>query len=78
MTAPWKVLEWLPKKAKWREWKERRTFCGWYLPRSEPRLIPDGATIHWTVLERQSKVSDYRPVNLPMNYTVTDAPGTHA
>lgn len=74
MTAAWKVLEWLPKRAKWLEWKRRRTLLGWYLPRSEPRLIPDGASIHWAVLERQKQISGYRPVNLPAEYLVVGGP----
>ena len=39
LTAPWEILEWLPKKAKWREWPQRKCFLGFYLPRGEPRPI---------------------------------------
>ena len=78
MTPAWKILEWVPKKAKWLEWKQRRALLGWYLPRSEPRFIPDGATIHWTVRARQEQVPDYQPVNLPTNFTVAGASKTPA
>jgi len=74
MTAGWKILEWLPKQSRWREWVERRSFLGWYLPRSEPRVIPEGALIHHSVFERINRVSSYRPVNLPTGYTVEEAP----
>ena len=74
MTALWKVLEWLPKKTKWREWSKRASFLGWYLPRSEPRVIPEGAFIHRSVFGRIERVSSYRPVNLPAHYAVEEAP----
>ncbi|GAB3788868.1 T6SS phospholipase effector Tle1-like catalytic domain-containing protein [Dyella agri] len=70
MTAGWKPLEWLPKKSKWREWKQRRSVLGWYLPCAEPRVIPEGAFIHRTVFERIERLPDYRPVNLPSEYQV--------
>jgi uncharacterized protein (DUF2235 family) len=74
MTAGWKILEWLPKNVKWREWMNRRSFLGWYLPRSEPRLIPEGTLIHRSVFDRIAKVSYYRPVNLPVDHTVEEIP----
>ena len=74
MTGGWKVLEWLPKKKKWREWAKRGSFLGWYLPRSEPRAIPEGALIHRSVFIRIEKVSSYRPVNLPADYAVEETP----
>ncbi|MBB5357050.1 uncharacterized protein (DUF2235 family) [Rhodanobacter sp. ANJX3] len=76
MTAGWKPLEWLPKNSKWREWKERRSVLGWYLPRAEPRFIPEGAFIHRTVFERIERLPGYRPVNLPSNYKVVQWPET--
>lgn len=74
MTTGWKLLEWLPKRAKWREWKSRRSLLGWYLPRAEPRVIPDGAFIHQTVFERIERLTAYRPVNLPTDYRVAQWP----
>lgn len=42
----WRLFEWLPKRIKWREWAKRMSLFGFYLPRYEPRLIPEGARIH--------------------------------
>ena len=72
LTGSWKLLEWLPKKVKWREWTARRSLFGWYIPHSEPRSIPEGALIHRSVFERMEKAR-YRPVNLPKAYVEEDA-----
>jgi uncharacterized protein (DUF2235 family) len=74
MNAAWRILEWLPKRATWREWPSRRILAGQYLPRAEPRLIPEGAWIHRSVLDRMDRDSSYRPVNLPGNYSVEERP----
>src|SRR6516165_1653847 len=74
LTALWEFLEWLPKRAKWREWPERECFLGWYLPRGEPRLIPEGAIIHQSVVDRIAKVPSYQPVNMPGFYTIQLGP----
>lgn len=66
----WMPLELLPKPRKFREWSSRPSLLGLYLPLAEPRLIPEGALIHRSVLERQEQVPDYRPVNLPQSYTI--------
>jgi hypothetical protein len=52
LTGAWKILEWLPKQEKYREWPERKCVFGFYLPRGEPRLIPEGAIIHQSVIDR--------------------------
>ena len=65
----WWLLEWLPKRAKRREWPKRMSFLGWYFPRAEPRPVPDGALVHYSVRERIEATSNdrrpYRPINLP-------------
>jgi uncharacterized protein (DUF2235 family) len=64
----WSVLEWLPKSAKRRVWPARPTVLGWYLPRAEPRLIPDGAEIDpsvWARRELSGPNAPYDPENLP-------------
>ena len=61
----WWILEWLPKRAARREWPERSTLFGFYLPQAEPRLINEDAIVHHSVFERGDSVSDYRPHNLP-------------
>ena len=72
--AAWEILEWLPKQEKWREWPGRKCLLGWYLPRGEPRSIPEGAIIHRSVIERMAEVSSYRPINMPVSYTIEEGP----
>jgi len=65
MNARWRVLEYLPKKDKYKEWPERRSLLGRYLPRSEPRLVPQDAFIHESVIQRMhSSNVEYKPVNV--------------
>lgn len=61
----WWILEFLPKLAKWREWKGRLSFLGLYLPLGEPRMIEYGALIHRSVFDRKAARPDYNPPNLP-------------
>jgi len=68
MTPAWRILEFLPKSATYKEWPKRRAHFGFYIPNSEPRLIPEGAFIHESVLMRIAEMPDYRPINLPANY----------
>ncbi|WP_257167864.1 DUF2235 domain-containing protein [Bradyrhizobium sp. SRS-191] len=68
MTPAWRLLEYLPKRAKYKEWPERKVHFGFYIPDCEPRFIPDGAFIHESVLMRIAESKDYRPVNLPATY----------
>ena len=74
MNAAWEILEWWPKPEKYREWPERKCFLGYYLPRGEPRLIPEGARIHQSVVDRMNEKPSYRPVNMPKLYTVEPGP----
>ena len=75
LTGAWDILEWLPKRAKWKEWHpESKTFLGWYLPMGEPRPIPEGAIIHRSVIERMTKLPSYKPINLPASYTIEEGP----
>jgi uncharacterized protein (DUF2235 family) len=70
LTAGWSPLEWLPKSAKWMEWK-RWQLMGYYLPNAEPRIIQDPSVrprIHQSVIDRMSKKTEYRPINLPPDY----------
>jgi len=70
LTPGWMPLEIVPKAVKWRRWPGRRSFLGLYLPLAEPRLIPERALIHQSVLDRKEAVADYRPINLPQDYAV--------
>jgi uncharacterized protein (DUF2235 family) len=74
MTGGWKPLEWLPKKARWQEWPRRRAFLGWYLPRSEPRLVPEGALVHWSVTARRDAGIGYKPINIPEQPVIEGTP----
>jgi uncharacterized protein (DUF2235 family) len=74
LTAGWEILEWIPKQEKYREWPERKCLLGWYLPRGEPRLIPEGAIIHQSVIDRIAQKTSYRPVNMPKSYAVEPGP----
>jgi hypothetical protein len=65
MTWGWRPLEWIPKNDKWTEDADRCSIAGWYLPRGEPRPIPNGARIHYSVITRQKGDLTYRPPNLP-------------
>jgi uncharacterized protein (DUF2235 family) len=74
LNAAWEILELLPKREKWREWPERKSFLGLYLPLGEPRLIPEGAIVHRSVIERMAKVPSYQPINLPASYAIEEGP----
>jgi uncharacterized protein (DUF2235 family) len=74
LEGAWWILEYLPKQEKWKEWPDRKCVLGWYLPDGEPRLIPEGAILHRSVIERMAKVPTYRPVNLPNSYSIEEMP----
>ena len=74
MTAAWRVLEYLPKRAKYREWPDRQVHFGFYIPDAEPRLIPEGAHVHESVVKRMDAVPKYRPVNLPAHFDIVPMP----
>jgi uncharacterized protein (DUF2235 family) len=74
MNALWRVLEYLPKSATYREWPERKVVAGFYIPACEPRLIPEGAHVHESVLKRMEVDANYRPVNLPKDFVTVPMP----
>lgn len=74
LTAVWWLLEFIPKRTKWRRWPRRANILGLYIPRAEPRMIPDGARVHDSVMQRLKRVNSYRPLNLPANYQVEAEP----
>lgn len=74
MSAAWRVLEFLPKRATYKEWPERKVFLGFYVPDCEPRLIPEGAHVHESVLKRMAIEPEYRPVNMPKDYVTVPMP----
>ncbi|MEM7424967.1 MAG: DUF2235 domain-containing protein [Pseudomonadota bacterium] len=71
LRGAWRWLEWVPKFDKYKEWPERRSVLGMYLPRGEPRHIPDGAVVHLSATRRKFREpggEPYRPVNWPKWY----------
>ncbi|MCP3462488.1 DUF2235 domain-containing protein [Bradyrhizobium sp. CCGUVB23] len=74
MTPAWRVLEYFPKSAKYKEWPERQVYFGFYIPDCEPRLIPEGAHVHESVVKRMVDVPEYRPVNLPKDFVTVPMP----
>jgi hypothetical protein len=70
MNWAWRILEYIPRRSKWKQWPGRRSFLGFYLPRAEPRPIPEGTLIHRSVIERREAIPGYRPENLPLKPNV--------
>ena len=63
LSGAWPLLEYLPKQTKWQEWP-RDSWQGWYLPRAEPRAIPEDHEIHPSVFERMDGGVGYAPANI--------------
>lgn len=69
MSTGWSLLEYFPRKKPEYGKTTRPTFAGLYLPQSEPRHIPIGATIHQSVLDRVSDVPGAKlPPNIPSDH----------
>lgn len=65
MTGIWPIAEFIPKLQSKQEWSDRKSFLGYYIPNSEPRLIEPDAEIHPSVAERINSLPSYKPINLP-------------
>ncbi|WP_348532588.1 DUF2235 domain-containing protein [Rhizobium sp. L245/93] len=79
MTAMWKVLECVPRRVPETSWKRRGNTKGIYIPFCDHRLIPDGAIIHQSVIERkEGRPMDgpYAPLNFPSRYGVERGPAS--
>jgi uncharacterized protein (DUF2235 family) len=74
MSAAWRLLEYIPKPDKYKEWQARESALGFYIPDAEPRVIPEDAFIHESVVEKIAKDPNYRPVNMPARYQVIAMP----
>lgn len=74
MSTVWRVLEWIPKADRYKEWEKRRSFLGRYIPNCEPRPIPVNAFVHESVIQRMQTVPAYRPVNIPSRYQIVPMP----
>jgi uncharacterized protein (DUF2235 family) len=75
MNFGWRILELLPKSDKYKEWPERKSRFGYYIPDSEPRPIPENAFLHESVHLRMDALPHYRPVNLPRNCRIVPMTG---
>ena len=67
----WAVLEWLPKLARYREWKgkgKRTSILGVYIPRWEPRPVPENAFVHESAIIRRDAAGSYDPKNFPSTH----------
>lgn len=68
LTGGWRLLEFMPKAARYRRFPSGAKRSGIYFPNGEPRSISEGALLHSSVVERLG--GDYRPPNLPAQYTI--------
>jgi uncharacterized protein (DUF2235 family) len=71
MNLAWRVLEYLPRRVPETSWRRRGKTKGVYLPMADRRFIPEGATIHQSVLDREYRKtsnSPYVPPNLPTTF----------
>ena len=68
MNATWRALEYWPKADEYKEWPQRKSFLGHYIPDAEPRLIPENAFLHESVIEKIKMDPSYRPENIPARY----------
>jgi hypothetical protein len=65
LTLGWLPFEYVPRRASSSDNPAVRAKGGWYLPRGEPRFIPQGALIHDSVRLKRERDAGYRPPNLP-------------
>lgn len=70
LIGAWPLLEWIPKNDMYKEWPDRYSLLNRYLPKAEPRLIPENARIHKSVIDKQEIDGSYRPINFPKNYQI--------
>ncbi|GHG94833.1 T6SS phospholipase effector Tle1-like catalytic domain-containing protein [Pseudodonghicola xiamenensis] len=71
LTFPWQILEWVPKTRLRREWPAPGVGPRWYLPRAEPRRVPEDHEVDASVFARKRGHSGYRPENLPERHQKT-------
>lgn len=65
LKGAWRLLEHRPKRDKYRECPDRKSFLGYYIPRGEPRQVPSGSTIHESAVAHFSASGQTWPTNLP-------------
>lgn len=76
MTKYWWPLEFVPKNRKWKRFPAKALGGGYYLPRAEPRKIPEDALVHHSAVERMA--NGYEPVNAPKTFTLVNSSAPEA
>jgi uncharacterized protein (DUF2235 family) len=74
MSWAWRALEYLPKSDKYKDWADRKSVLGHYIPDAEPRPVPDNAFIHESVAQKLKNDPKYQPRNLPARTQVFPMP----
>jgi uncharacterized protein (DUF2235 family) len=74
MSVAWRAIEYWPKNDEYKEWPARKSWLDHYIPDAEPRLIPEDAFIHESVVEKMARDQKYQPVNIPARYQVIPMP----
>ncbi|MEM6461176.1 MAG: DUF2235 domain-containing protein [Pseudomonadota bacterium] len=74
MNAGWNMVEFWPRRRSPFRETRRAEFMGLYLPRSEMRIIPAGASIHASVFKRRGTPADYQQPNIPADHEVKGGP----
>jgi hypothetical protein len=74
LTPVWQLVEYLPKSDRYKEYNGRRSAMGYYIPRAEPRVVPEGSWVHESVVERAGLRGTKSIVALPTNYRVVPMP----
>jgi len=74
MSAAWRLLEYVPRADKYKEWPQRKSHLGHYIPDAEPRFIPDGAYVHESAVTRRATVPGYEPINWPNSFQTVPMP----
>lgn len=73
MNLAWRLFEFIPRKVPPSSWRHDGKGGGIYLPKSDPRFIPQDALVHISVEERLNgspASGPYKPRNLPVRYRV--------
>jgi uncharacterized protein (DUF2235 family) len=66
LTGAWWILEFLPHK--YYDFVEKK--AKWRIPLDSPRAIPEGSVLHQTVEEKRKIDPEYKPPNLPKQWTI--------
>lgn len=68
----WRLLDYLPQRRRTYNETAEAVETSWDIPATRRRLIPEGAMVHRSVVERFEKDPQRHPPNLPENFEVVD------